>query len=166
MAKFNQNLKNMHIESSGDKPDKPIWKRDSKRVFTISSAWEILREKRNHHSADSKIWHKLVPLKMTLLTWRAIHNCIPTDERVSKMGFQMVAKCYCCNSHTMKNTEHLFCTGEFSKVVWTNFFAPFGITCMNVIPRLSTQFLYSWWNYRAINIVTSFVAKVLPPIVM
>nr|XP_016433017.1 PREDICTED: uncharacterized protein LOC107759564 [Nicotiana tabacum] len=112
---------------------------------------------------DIRIWHKSVPFKMAFLTWRAIHDRLSTGERVSRMGISLVERCYCCRSPTPETTEYLFCLGTFAKTIWSNFCAPFGISCRDTH---LLQLLHSWWNLRVLNIVASFIAKILPQIIM
>lgn len=134
-------LLNVNLELYPGKPDISIWSPDSRGEFTISSAWGIFRQRRGISTTDSKIWHRAVPFKMAFPTWRAIYGRLPTDERVARMGFALVARCFCCRTPSAETTEHLFCSGAFAKSVWANFCAPFGIDCRNT---QLLQLLLSW----------------------
>lgn len=62
-------------------PDRAVWTISDNGCFSVASAWDFLRNKMNHSVCDMKIWHKLLPFKMSFLTLRAVHDRLLTDER-------------------------------------------------------------------------------------
>ncbi|KAH0769685.1 hypothetical protein KY290_013666 [Solanum tuberosum] len=71
-----------HLENN--KEDYHIWTDTSTGEFSTSSAWNNSRHKMGINIMAKNIWNKDIPFKMTFLTWRAIHDRLPTDERVTK----------------------------------------------------------------------------------
>lgn len=51
----------------GSKLDQPIWTITNDGLFTCKSAWQILKQSKNHNTSASKIWHKGLPFKISFL---------------------------------------------------------------------------------------------------
>lgn len=64
--------------------------------FSITTARNLLRQKRSTNQYDSKIWHNDIPFKMSFLAWRAVHNRLPTDDKINRFGINIPAFCSCC----------------------------------------------------------------------
>lgn len=115
-------ISSMQLTLSPDEDDLAIWSPTASGKFSLASAWNMLRQKKEVSFLDSKIWHRDVPFKMAFLTWRAVHDKLPTDERVSRFGHSLSPKCYCCVDSTvnssLESVEHLFCSGVFAQLVW------------------------------------------------
>nr|XP_009767528.1 PREDICTED: uncharacterized protein LOC104218683 [Nicotiana sylvestris] len=159
-----RNIINMEeVELLDGTPDKAIWAADSEGKFTITTAWDIWRNKKETIDTHSQIGHKNVPFKMTFITWRALTKRLPTDERLVRMGITVVAHCCCCTTPGAETVEDLFCSGDFSQKVWSNFCGSFGIQWRGT---LLIQLLKKWWTYRAKNTIASFVAKIIPQFVV
>lgn len=51
---------------------------------------------------DGKIWHNHVPYKMFCVRWRAIHNRMPTDDKIiDKFKITTIAICFFCFARGM-----------------------------------------------------------------
>ncbi|XP_075103509.1 uncharacterized protein LOC142178080 [Nicotiana tabacum] len=166
-VKWNDAIRNIinteEVEFLDGTPDKAIWSADNKGKFTITAAWDIWRNKKETVDTHSQIWHKDVPFKMSFITWRALTRRLPTDERLLRMGFTVVAHCCCCTTPGSETIEHLFCSGDFAQKVWSNFCGPFRIQWRGT---LLIQLLKKWMTYRAKNTIESLVAKIIPQFVV
>lgn len=93
--------------------DDPVWTISTSGNFSVASAWNSLRQRKDFAPFDSKLWHKAIPFKMSFLSWRAIHGRLSTDDRVTRFGYNLPSKCNCCPPQNMspgvENCEHLFC---------------------------------------------------------
>lgn len=65
-------------------PDKLIWKPKTHGKFSLASAWEVIRNKGTKHNWWKWVWYKTIPKKISVCTWRAVSNTLPTDEKVRK----------------------------------------------------------------------------------
>ncbi|XP_060202059.1 uncharacterized protein LOC132630507 [Lycium barbarum] len=108
-----------------DYEDIPIWTPVETGKFSVSSAWKLLRQKRNTSQFEAKIWYKDIPYKMSFTTWRAIHNRLSTDDKILKFGIGIYTNCNCCVDTRMvpalETTEHLFYNGSFAQNIWQVF---------------------------------------------
>lgn len=77
-------------------PDCCIWSATSKGSFSLKSAWSICRQKSNVTLSGKMLWSKFVPLKWSLIVWRAIRGRLPFDRVLQKMGFHLASKCLYC----------------------------------------------------------------------
>ncbi|KAK9080006.1 hypothetical protein SSX86_001681 [Deinandra increscens subsp. villosa] len=63
-------------------------------------------------------WCKLVPLKVNLLAWRALHDRLPTRLALCRRNVSMPSTvCVLCREG-QEDTVHLFTGGHFSDQVW------------------------------------------------
>lgn len=122
----------------------------------------MMRQKKDVSVIDKAIWNKAVHFKMAFITWKAVHDKIPTHERVGRMEKTVSSRCGCCNALVLENTEHLFCLGEFAKSIWQVFCSPFGISFKD---KLFLQLLQEWWNQWTFNSITTFIAKTIPQLI-
>lgn len=51
------------LQHQQDLHDKLVWKLNSDDNFTISLAWNIIRDHRNHTKLNNYTWHKHIPFK-------------------------------------------------------------------------------------------------------
>ncbi|XP_075101931.1 uncharacterized protein LOC142177353 [Nicotiana tabacum] len=157
----------VHITIGQEEDDTPISTITTSGKFSVASAWNALRRRKDLAPFDSKLWHKDVPFKMSFLAWRAIHGKIATDERITRFGISLASKCCCCPSPGMipdeEMCEHLFCQGHFAQQVWAIFAGMVGIAHINI--PLRTLFA-NCWNHKSKNSVAAFVFQIMPPIVV
>lgn len=102
--------------------DKPWGKLTGNGNFTVSSAWELVREEKDRQDFFSKIWVKGLPFKIAFLMWRMCKRRIPIGEVLMQMNVVESMTCCCCNTAAIEAFQHLFCDCPDSKMVW-NYFA-------------------------------------------
>ncbi|XP_070012519.1 uncharacterized protein [Nicotiana sylvestris] len=128
--------------------------------FTVGSAWENCRQRKEVNNFNSGVWHKEVPF----LTWRAIH--VSTEDRIAIFGIEIDPNCHCCNNNsqnaTIENVDHLFCLGEHAKKIWRFFVGPLGIDYNNMNLKM---LLLKWWNFKARNCIAKLITRILPLII-
>lgn len=119
--KIPQSVKNIvdqqHLILTLEVPDKVIWTTNSTGVFSVALAWNCLRQRKNHPAIFTKIRNKHVPFKMAFMTWRALMDRVPTDERIAKFDYNLYARCYYYYPHSieLEISEYLFCSGSFAR---------------------------------------------------
>ncbi|XP_059280949.1 uncharacterized protein LOC132034570 [Lycium ferocissimum] len=80
----------VHIEEG--QWDKPWWMMTSTGKFTISSVWELLRQRANYSQVYKQMWIKGVPFKINFLLWRMWKFKIPVHEVLQSIGISMIWK--------------------------------------------------------------------------
>lgn len=70
-----------------------------------------------------------MPFKITFMTWSALNDKVPTDEKVARFDYNIEARCYCCQPplNGIETMDHLFYSGNLAQVIWTRFAGLFGI---------------------------------------
>ncbi|WMV13567.1 hypothetical protein MTR67_006952 [Solanum verrucosum] len=97
--------------------DEAYWKQTENGTFTCSSAWNLVRGKKNKSRLFSTIWHKQVLFKASFLLWRALKFKLPTNDKLSSLGVQP-STCFCCIRPGLDDIEHIFVTGNFAAHIW------------------------------------------------
>ncbi|KAL4556617.1 hypothetical protein LXL04_039275 [Taraxacum kok-saghyz] len=114
LLKHGIDLNNLFSESQGC----IVWNLESSGIFTVGS----LRRHIDESSLASEIkewnWHKLLPRKVNILTWRLAHGWLPTKVNLTKRGIRTNESCVLC--HTGTETEnHLFAECPVAVEVWS-----------------------------------------------
>ncbi|XP_060198361.1 uncharacterized protein LOC132627183 [Lycium barbarum] len=91
-----QTIQDMHISLDNSKMDRSVWTAEENGKFSVSSAWQILRNRRERNWMDTITWQKRVPFKMNFMVWRILRDRVPVDARIAKMGINIPSKCICC----------------------------------------------------------------------
>lgn len=112
------NILQTNIIYQEGKEDTAIWIPDETCKFTIDSAWEIIRKKRNIDPINTIIWHKHIPFKVAFFIWIALKGKLPTNETLQRFGSD-TTDCYCCYNKGKDDINHLLITGKFAKYIWT-----------------------------------------------
>lgn len=123
-------------------PDQALWKLNPDGAFTVSSAWNMIREHRPITVINKLTWNKHISFKCSFLLWRALREKLPTNEKLIKFG-QDPKQCCCCYDPGMDTVDHIFRSGNFAKHVWKYFAASCGINCD---PLPLHHFIMKWWD--------------------
>jgi hypothetical protein len=69
-------------------PDMWQWRPDPVVGYTVRDAYQILTSQDSVilGEAEDLIWHKQVPLKVTILAWRLLHDWLPTKANLVSRG--------------------------------------------------------------------------------
>ncbi|WMV30126.1 hypothetical protein MTR67_023511 [Solanum verrucosum] len=92
--------------------DIAIWQPNESGIFSCSSAWDLIRQKKDKIIFYSHIWHKQVPFKVSFFLWRTLRNKIPTNDKICSFGVEP-ASCVCCMSPGLDSSEHIFITAKY-----------------------------------------------------
>lgn len=111
----------MGIHLDNNKEDYPIWTDTSTGELSTSLAWNNIGIK-----WGSTLWLKAYGTRTSLFGWlfylEAIHNRLPTDERVTKKFRIISPGCHYCTSEDsntdIENVDHLFCLVLHCKKIW------------------------------------------------
>lgn len=81
--------------------------------FSISSAWNKIREQRTKTKINKFTWHKNIPIKCSFLVWRALRGKLPTNEKLTSFGSDP-KECCCCYRPSIDIIEHILLTRHFA----------------------------------------------------
>ena len=96
--------------------DTAIWIPEESGKFSIASAWETIRKKRNIDPINNMVWHKKIPFKVAFFIWRALRRKLPTNEILQKIS-KAEADCFCCYSKGKDDINHILITGHFARYI-------------------------------------------------
>ncbi|VFR00829.1 unnamed protein product [Cuscuta campestris] len=85
-----------------DHVDIPVWTPSTDGKFTLASAKELLRPRRNDEVEDivlKRCWQKHLPYKMSFLAWRVLERRLPTDDVLARFGFALPSRLDLCRLH-------------------------------------------------------------------
>lgn len=63
------------------------------------------------------MWHSALPKKLSVVMWNAIHECLPLDDRIRRVGIPIVSRCDCCFVHEYEDLDHVLTSGEFVEAI-------------------------------------------------
>jgi len=142
--------------------DVPWWMGNTQGNFTVKSAWELLRQRREKKAENNKIWAKGVPFKVIFFLWKDWRRKIATDDNLKRMKINIVSRCWCCEEKTEETMAHLFLTARIATKLWRQLviFAGIDIEDMNL-----KQLINTWWNIHTTPKLES-VYRAMPAIIM
>ncbi|XP_042962535.1 uncharacterized protein LOC122296805 [Carya illinoinensis] len=95
-----------------------IWLPKAHGNFSTKSAWECIRLRSPNLPWAKWLWNPALPRKMSIIMWKAQHNCLPVDDRVRRTGIPLTSKCDCCREGSYEDQNHVLATGEFAEQIW------------------------------------------------
>nr|GMC48983.1 DUF4283 domain-containing protein [Ipomoea batatas] len=99
--------------------------------FQVSQVYDLLREKSQPAFAWRFVWRSYIPRKFSFITWLAIHQRLPTKDRLAFLDIN--TDCSMCVGDK-ETAQHLFFKCPFSLHVWNEVRMHFGFhKCTNAI---------------------------------
>lgn len=95
-----------------------IWLPNAQGNFSTRSAWDCIRIRALKIPWMNWMWHPSLPGKMSIIMWKAMHGCLPVDDRIGRVGIYLVSKCDCCSSGGYEDQNHILALGTFAEQVW------------------------------------------------
>ena len=148
-----------HPTPEGERPDEVVWMPTPSGQFSLSSAFQEVRQARNASWLFSRIWHPQIPLKVSFFMLRLLRGRLPLDDILGKFGIQGPSKCFCCSLSEGESIEHIFAQGQLAKAVWDFFGATCGLF-LSQVPLRDT--LVAWWLSSQSDVHKRLVVDILP----
>jgi len=103
---------------NADKEDTWVWKDGETKVFTVKSAYKILKEdiQGDLYVGFLRIKAQSSPL---FTTWRVMEDKIASKTNLARRGISMLSSICCLCGEEEKTTFHLFCTCRVVWLVWS-----------------------------------------------
>ncbi|XP_075496409.1 uncharacterized protein LOC142533491 [Primulina tabacum] len=128
------------IPIASEEHDSAIWVHSSDGVFSLKSAWELVRLRDQVSDIFTPCWGSWLRPTMSFFLLRFWHQWLPVDDVLQRRGFELASKCQCCE---MPETfTHIFIDSPLARSVWHYFGAVFHVR----IPLTSDfrLFLSAW----------------------
>jgi len=89
-----------------DIPDKLIWKHAMDGNLTHKMAYDFMNGAGPNVSWAKLLWNSYIPPSRAFITWRVLHNKLPTDDNLRKRGCYIVSICCFCRAY-FESTHHI-----------------------------------------------------------
>lgn len=121
-----------------------IWDLSYSNSFSLSSAWQLARQKYVSSLIAKNCWQKQLLQKISFFMWKLLHNAIPTDQEGKKKGICITSKCLCCTiSPSIEYNNHLFLSSKTAASIWS-FFT--NLLNIRVESHTINHMLAEWWQ--------------------
>ncbi|XP_060190777.1 uncharacterized protein LOC132620077 [Lycium barbarum] len=131
--------------------DKAFWKLDSRGKFTVGSAFQLLRQRKDPSNLYKQMWIKGLPIKISFFIWRFWKFKLPLDDKLKKWGHQFPSRCYCCQHPEVEDTSHVVLHSPTAQAIWKYFCGPVGINIEN-LQRYSPKIRVTPVTWRTLDI--------------
>ncbi|GAU49006.1 hypothetical protein TSUD_406770 [Trifolium subterraneum] len=104
-------------------PDSWHWQPDIDTGYSVRGAYQLLtlQDAVTLGEVETLIWHKQVPLKVSICAWRLIRDRLPTKANLVSRGIIAPTAHFCVSGcGGIESAQHLFFTcGTFGSLWWT-----------------------------------------------
>ena len=103
-----------------------VWEDDHKGIFSVRSAWDALRVRRNRVSWYRIVWFPKAIPRHAFMLWLTIQGGLYTQDRLMALGISGCSMCVLCG-HSGEDKDHLFFKCSFASQIWSSILATCGI---------------------------------------
>jgi hypothetical protein len=100
------------------------WRLDPVHVYTVREAYKFIIHSgsTDDRSCVDDVWHKQVPLKVSLMAWRLLRNRLPTKDNLLRRNIINSDDTMCATAGCgiMESAQHLFLHCDTSRELWHN----------------------------------------------
>lgn len=108
--------------------DVAVWKPNSAGTFSITSCYEVVRNKAAKVEWHNLVWMKPVFPRHGFCMWLSIRNRLKTKVALIQRGMNLDDQCVFCSQP--ETCEHLFFDCPFTRVIWREVLRRLGIARM------------------------------------
>ncbi|CAJ2658061.1 unnamed protein product [Trifolium pratense] len=102
--------------------DRWQWQSDLDDVYTVRGAYQLLttQDAVTLDAASGLIWHRQVPLKVSICAWRLLRDRLPTKANLVTRGILSVEDHQCvCGCGEVESAQHLFLSCSTFGALWS-----------------------------------------------
>ncbi|XP_042980144.1 uncharacterized protein LOC122310314 [Carya illinoinensis] len=140
-----------------------IWLPKAHGNFSTKSAWECIRLRSPILPWAKWLWNPALPKKMSIIMWKAQHNCLPVDDRVCRIGIPLASKCDCCREGNYEDQNHVLATGEFAEQIWRMCALKLELPCLQ--GKTWREKVESWYRRAKTSSQSGQLIGMLPSII-
>jgi len=99
-----------------------LWLPDQNGGYSVRGVYDLLtsQEQPHLHQNLELIWHKQVPLKVSIFAWRLLRDRLPTKENLANRGIiSMQARSCLVGYGQVEDLYHLFLSCPLSGALWS-----------------------------------------------
>lgn len=117
-------------------------------------------------SVERRKWipiHRVLwlPIRISFFSWRVWHCKLPLDDILTRLGYTMPSRSWCCNGPIVETMQYLFLKSQCADKVWQYFSLGAGLT-----HGVSLQQVFQrWWKHPA-NVYLKPLYQALPCVVV
>ncbi|XP_027184038.1 uncharacterized protein LOC113782345 [Coffea eugenioides] len=144
------------------RPDEMVWDLTESGVFSIASAYQLVRQPAIRSAFSAAIWHTLLPSKVSFFMLRLVAARLPVLETLRRFAVHGPSRCSCCEAPAEETLDHIFCNGDLPKRVWNSFTSGVGgRSCVSTVRHA----LAVWWLHPTSNPCLRLIFQFLPCLV-
>nr|XP_009766397.1 PREDICTED: uncharacterized protein LOC104217776 [Nicotiana sylvestris] len=129
--------------------DRAFGMQNSARHYTIHSAWHLFREKGPQLDAYKYIWTQGLPIKISLFSWRVWHCKLPLDDILTRLGYTMPSRSWCCNRPTVETMQYIFLKSQCADKVFQRWWKhPANVYLKPLYQALPCVVVWELWKRR------------------
>ncbi|KAK2361308.1 hypothetical protein QL285_086472 [Trifolium repens] len=135
-------------------PDVWLWQPDPVTGYTVRGAYQLLTSQDSFTlgAAEDLVWHKQVPLKISIFAWRLLRDRLPTKSNLVARGIISPEDQFCvfgCGG--VESAQHLFLSCSTFGSLWplVRSWIGFSTVDAHTLPAHFVQFTYSVGGLRA-----------------
>jgi hypothetical protein len=101
--------------------DRWLWLPDQIGGYTVRGVYDMLtsQEQPHVHQNMELIWHKQVPLKVSILAWRLLRDRLPTKSNLADRGILPMEARFCVTGcGHVENVTHMFLSCPIFGALW------------------------------------------------
>ena len=110
--------------------DRWIWLPDQSGGYTVRGVYDLLTSQEQPLLQQNLelIWHKQVPLKVSIFVWRMLRDRLPTKENLANLGI-ISMKAWLCRAGCgqVEDLNHLFISCPYFGALWPLVWAWLGV---------------------------------------
>jgi len=110
--------------------DRWVWLSDQIGGYTVRGVYDMLTSQEQPHIRQNNelIWHKQVPLKVSVLAWRLLRDRLPTKDNLENRGIiPMEARLCVTGCGHVEDVPHMFLSCPFFGSLWPMVWAWLGV---------------------------------------
>ncbi|XP_026383916.1 uncharacterized protein LOC113279434 [Papaver somniferum] len=118
-------LVNLPVPLGGE--DYKVWKPDYKGSFSVRSEKQLIRRRYPNLEGTNLLWRDSVHPSLAARNWKLLRGaCATLDNVKSRFKYQVINKCYLCNSEE-ESLEHILWSCTYASKAWLWISDVFGI---------------------------------------
>ncbi|MCI31917.1 70 kDa peptidyl-prolyl isomerase, partial [Trifolium medium] len=136
-----------------------LWRPDFTRGYSVRGAYQLLTSQPpdSLDTAADLIWHKQVPLKVSVFAWRLLRDRLPTKSNLVARGIITPEAQSCvAGCRDMKSAQHLFISCSIFGSLWSSVRSWIGLSSVDP-QHLADHFLQFTFSSGGLRARRSFL---------
>jgi hypothetical protein len=144
----------LSITVQAQTPDVWRWHPDPDTGYSVRDAYHLLTSQDSFTlgAAEDLVWHKQVPLKISIFVWRLLRDRLPTKSNLVSRGIISPEHQFCVSGcGGVESAQHLFLSCSTFGSLWALVRSWIGFSAVDThtLPAHFVQFTYSVGGLRA-----------------